>query len=58
MSGVLFDHMMLLLCVGSVMLARLDFRGAIRQFVIVAAALVIANGAIHIFPELLPDGAS
>ena len=23
-----------------------------------AAALVIANGAIHIFPELLPDGAS
>ncbi len=42
MSGLLFDHMMLLLCVGSVMLARLDFNGAVRQFVIVAAALVIA----------------
>lgn len=42
MSGLLFDHMMLLLCVGSVMLARLDFKGAIRQFVIVAAALVLA----------------
>lgn len=42
MSGLLFDHMMLLLCVGSVMLARLDFNGAIRQFVIVAAALFAA----------------
>lgn len=42
MSGLLFDHMMLLLCVGSVMLARLDFNGAVRQFAIVAAALVIA----------------
>ncbi len=42
MSGLLFDHMLLLLCVGSVMLARLDFNGAVRQFVIVAAALVIA----------------
>jgi len=42
MSGVLFDNMMLLLCVGSVMLARLDFNGAIRQFVIVAAALLAA----------------
>lgn len=42
MSGLLFDHMMLLLCVGSVMLARLDFSGAIRQFIIVAAALALA----------------
>ncbi len=42
MSGLLFDHMLLLLCVGSVMLTRLDFNGAVRQFVIVAAALVIA----------------
>ena len=42
MSGLLFDHMMLLLCIGSVMLARLDFNGAIRQFVIVTAALAIA----------------
>lgn len=42
MSGLLFNHMMLLLCVGSVMLARLDFNGAIRQFVIVAAALLAA----------------
>ncbi|MBR6537766.1 MAG: FtsW/RodA/SpoVE family cell cycle protein [Lachnospiraceae bacterium] len=42
MSGLLFDHMMLLLCVGSVLLARLDFSGAIRQFVIVAVALVAA----------------
>lgn len=42
MSVLLFDHMLLLLCVGSVMLARLDFKGAIRQFVIVAAALVLA----------------
>ena len=38
----LFDHMMLLLCVGSVLLARLDFNGAVRQFVIVAAALLAA----------------
>ena len=42
MSGLLFDHMMLLLCVGSVLLARLDFNGAVRQFVIVAAALFAA----------------
>lgn len=42
MSGLLFDHMMLLLCIGSVMLARLDFYGAVRQFAIVAAALVAA----------------
>lgn len=42
MSGLLFDHMMLLLCVGSVLLARLDFNGAVRQFVIVAAALAAA----------------
>ena len=42
MSGLLFDHMLLLLCVGSVLLARLDFNGAVRQFVIVAAALVAA----------------
>ena len=42
MSGLLFDHMMLLLCVGSVLLARLDFNGAVRQFVIVAAALLAA----------------
>ncbi len=42
MSGLLFNHMMLLLCVGSVLLARLDFNGAVRQFVIVAAALLIA----------------
>lgn len=42
MSGLLFDHMMLLLCVGSVLLARLDFKGAVRQFVIVAAALFAA----------------
>lgn len=42
MSGLLFDHMMLLLCVGSVILTRLDFDGAVRQFVIVTAALVTA----------------
>ncbi|MCH5273792.1 MAG: FtsW/RodA/SpoVE family cell cycle protein [Lachnospiraceae bacterium] len=42
MSVLLFDNMLLLLCVGSVMLARLDFDGAVRQFVIVAAALIIA----------------
>ncbi len=42
MSGLLFDHMLLLLCVGAVMLARLDFKGAVRQFMIVAAALVLA----------------
>ncbi len=42
MSGLLFDHMLLLLCVGSVLLTRLDFNGAIRQFIIVAASLVIA----------------
>jgi len=42
MSGLLFDHMLLLLCVGSVMQARLDFSGAIRQFWIVAAALILA----------------
>ena len=42
MSGLLFDHMLLLLCVGSVMLTRLDFDGAVRQFVIVVAALVAA----------------
>ena len=42
MSGLLFDHMLLLLCIGSIMLARLNFSGAVRQFVIVAAALVVA----------------
>lgn len=42
MSELLFNHMLLLLCVGSVILARLDFNGAIRQFIIVAAALFVA----------------
>ena len=42
MSGLLFNHMMLLLCIGSVMLTRLDFNGAIRQFIIVSAALLLA----------------
>lgn len=42
LSGLLFDNMLLLLCIGSVMLARLDFAGAVRQFVIVAAALAAA----------------
>lgn len=42
LSGVLFDNMLLLLCIGSVMLTRLDFNGAVRQFIIVAAALVAA----------------
>lgn len=42
LSELLFNHMLLLLCVGSVMLTRLDFNGAIRQFVIVVAALVVA----------------
>lgn len=42
MSGLLFDNMLLLLCIGSVLLARLDFNGAVRQFVIVAAALLAA----------------
>ena len=42
LSGLLFDNMLLMLCIGSVMLARLDFAGAVRQFVIVIAALVAA----------------
>lgn len=42
LSGLLFNHMMLLLCIGSVMLTRLDFNGAVRQFVIVVAALLLA----------------
>lgn len=42
MSSLLFDHMLLLLCIGSVILTRLDFNGAVRQFVIVAAALLAA----------------
>lgn len=42
LSGLLFDNMLLLLCIGSVMLARLDFNGAARQFVIVAVALILA----------------
>lgn len=42
MSELLFDNMLLLLCVGSVMLTRLDFYGAVRQFIIIAAALLIA----------------
>ena len=42
LSELLFDNMLLLLGVGSVMLARLDFNGAVRQFVIVAAALLLA----------------
>lgn len=42
MSGLLFDHMLLLLCIGSVILTRLDFDGAVRQFVIVVAALLAA----------------
>ncbi len=42
MSELLFNHMLLLLCVGSVILARLDFNGAIRQFVIVTVALFAA----------------
>ena len=42
MSELLFDNMLLLLCIGSVLLARLDFNGAVRQFVIVAAALLAA----------------
>jgi len=42
MSVLLFNHMLLLLCVGSVILARLDFNGAIRQFVIVTVALFMA----------------
>lgn len=42
MSELLFHHMLLLLGIGSVMLTRLDFDGALRQFVIVVAALVLA----------------
>jgi len=42
MSELLFDNMLLLLCIGSVLLARLDFNGAVRQFVIVVAALLAA----------------
>ncbi|MDD6034600.1 MAG: FtsW/RodA/SpoVE family cell cycle protein [Lachnospiraceae bacterium] len=42
MSCLLFDNMLLLLCIGSVMLARLDFNGAVRQFVIVTGALMLA----------------
>ncbi|MBQ3028209.1 MAG: FtsW/RodA/SpoVE family cell cycle protein, partial [Lachnospiraceae bacterium] len=42
MSRLLFDHMLLLLCIGSVVLTRLDFNGAVRQFVIVTISLVAA----------------
>ncbi len=42
LSVLLFDHMLLLLSIGSVMIARLDFNGAVRQFLIVIAALVAA----------------
>lgn len=42
MSGLLFDHMLLLLCIGSIILSRLDFNGAVRQFVIVSGALTAA----------------
>ncbi|MBP3618608.1 MAG: FtsW/RodA/SpoVE family cell cycle protein [Lachnospiraceae bacterium] len=42
MSELLFNHMLLLLCIGSVLLTRLDFNGAIRQFIIVTAALLAA----------------
>ena len=42
MSELLFNHMLLLLCIGSVLLTRLDFNGAIRQFIIVTAALFAA----------------
>ncbi len=42
MSELLFHHMLLLLGIGSVILARLDFNGAIRQFIIVTAALLAA----------------
>ncbi len=42
MSELLFNHMLLLLGIGSVLLTRLDFNGAIRQFVIVTAALLLA----------------
>lgn len=42
LSELLFNHMLLLLCVGSVILVRLDFNGAIRQFIIVTAALITA----------------
>ena len=42
MSWMLFNHMLLLLCVGSVMVTRLDFNGAVRQFLIVTVSLVAA----------------
>lgn len=42
LSELLFYHMLMLLCIGSVILSRLDFFGAVRQFVIVAIALVAA----------------
>lgn len=42
MSELLFHHMLLLSGIGSVLLTRLDFDGALRQFVIVVAALVLA----------------
>lgn len=42
LSELLFDNMLLLLCIGSAVLARLDFSGAVRQFVIVVAALAAA----------------
>lgn len=40
LSGLLFDQMILLLGVGATAQLRLDFGSAIRQFLIVAAALV------------------
>lgn len=42
MSELLFHHMLLLLGIGSVILSRLDFNGAVRQFIIVTAALLAA----------------
>ena len=42
MSELLFHHMLLLLGIGSVVLTRLDFSGAVRQFIIVTAALLAA----------------